>query len=84
VTAARIGERTQGSGTTPTLWDRRRQLASQEILQAAFRLFTQQGYDETTIAQVARETGVSQRALFRYVGARRTPSAAARSGSSLS
>ncbi|GLX48815.1 hypothetical protein Shyhy01_17650 [Streptomyces hygroscopicus subsp. hygroscopicus] len=51
-----------------TLWDRTRQLASQEILDTALRLFTQQGYDETTIAQIAREAGVSQRTLFRYFG----------------
>ncbi|THA22955.1 TetR/AcrR family transcriptional regulator [Streptomyces sp. A1277] len=60
---------TQGKGaTTPTLWDRTRQLAAQEILQTALRLFTHQGYDETTIAQIAREAGVSQRTLFRYFG----------------
>src|SRR3954468_14662114 len=59
----------QGNGaTTSTLWDRTRQLAAQEILQTALRLFTQQGYDETTIAQIAREAGVSQRTLFRYFG----------------
>src|SRR4051795_2960941 len=51
-----------------TLWDRTRQLAAQEILQTALRLFTQQGYDATTIAQIAREAGVSQRTLFRYFG----------------
>jgi AcrR family transcriptional regulator len=51
-----------------TLWDRTRQLAVQEILRTALRLFTQQGYDATTIAQIAREAGVSQRTLFRYFG----------------
>lgn len=51
-----------------TLWDRTRQLASQEILETALRLFIEQGYDETTIAQIAREAGVSQRTLFRYFG----------------
>jgi AcrR family transcriptional regulator len=60
---------TQGKGaTTSTLWDRTRQLAAQEILETALRLFTQQGYDETTVAQIAREAGVSQRTLFRYFG----------------
>lgn len=56
------------SGTSATLWDRTRQLASREILETALRLFTEQGYDETTIAQIAREAGVSQRTLFRYFG----------------
>ncbi|MEY9929506.1 AcrR family transcriptional regulator [Catenulispora sp. GP43] len=51
-----------------TLWDRTRRLASQEILDNALRLFTEQGYDETSIAQIARESGVSQRTLFRYFG----------------
>lgn len=55
---------------TPTLWDRTRQLAAEEILRTALRLFTEQGYDETTIAQIAREAGVSQRTLFRYFGAK--------------
>ncbi|MDT0466667.1 TetR/AcrR family transcriptional regulator [Streptomyces gibsoniae] len=58
------------AGAPPTLWDRTRQLASQEILETALRLFTEQGYDETTIAQIAREAGVSQRTLFRYFGAK--------------
>jgi len=59
----------QGAGgASPTLWDRTRQLASTEILQTALRLFTQQGYDNTTIAQIARDAGVSQRTLFRYFG----------------
>lgn len=53
-----------------TLWDRTRQLASQEILETALRLFTEQGYDETTTAQIAREAGVSQRTLFRCFGSK--------------
>ncbi|MFJ4697197.1 MULTISPECIES: TetR/AcrR family transcriptional regulator [unclassified Streptomyces] len=54
----------------PTLWDRTREMASREILRTALRLFTEQGYDETTIAQIARESGVSQRTLFRYFGSK--------------
>jgi AcrR family transcriptional regulator len=51
-----------------TLWDRTRRPASQEILETALRLFTEQGHDETSTAQIAREAGVSQRTLFRYFG----------------
>ncbi|MFF8595869.1 TetR/AcrR family transcriptional regulator [Streptomyces sp. NPDC015220] len=58
------------TGAPTTLWDRTRQLASQEILETALRLFTEQGYDETTTAQIAREAGVSQRTPFRYFGAK--------------
>lgn len=54
--------------TEPTLWERSRQLAVREILDTAIRLFEEQGYDATTIAQIAREAGISQRSLFRYFG----------------
>ncbi|MGW6057364.1 TetR/AcrR family transcriptional regulator [Streptomyces sp. NPDC055189] len=61
-------EADEAAGAPATLWDRTRQLASREILETALRLFTEQGYDETPIAQIAREAGVSQRTLFRYFG----------------
>ncbi|MFG1664253.1 TetR/AcrR family transcriptional regulator [Streptomyces sp. Y7] len=51
-----------------TLWDRSRQVAVEAILDTAVRLFTEQGYERTTIAQIAREAGISQRSLFRYFG----------------
>jgi AcrR family transcriptional regulator len=51
-----------------TLWDRSRQVAAQAILDTAVRLFAEQGYEQTTIAQIAREGGISQRSLFRYFG----------------
>ncbi|MEU1630972.1 TetR family transcriptional regulator [Streptomyces sp. NPDC020096] len=51
-----------------TLWDRSRQVAVREILDTAVRLFTEQGYEQTTIAQIARDAGISQRSLFRYFG----------------
>ena len=43
-------------------------MAEQEISDAALRLFADQGFEATTIAQIAREAGVSQRTLFRYFG----------------
>ncbi|SEL81826.1 TetR/AcrR family transcriptional regulator [Streptacidiphilus jiangxiensis] len=51
-----------------TLWDRSRQVAVEQILDTAVRLFVEQGYEQTTIAQIAREAGISQRSLFRYFG----------------
>ncbi|OQR63399.1 TetR family transcriptional regulator [Streptomyces maremycinicus] len=45
-------------------------MASQEIRDTAIRLFTAQGYEQTTTDQIARETGVSQRTLFRYFGSK--------------
>lgn len=37
-----------------------------EIEQAAFRMFAQQGFEATTLDDIAREVGVSRRTLFRY------------------
>jgi AcrR family transcriptional regulator len=60
-----------GNGTlVGSLRDRSRQVASQEILRTALRLFVDQGFDETTVAQIAKEAGVSQRTLFRYFGSK--------------
>jgi len=58
------------TGAPTSLRERSRQLATREILQTALRLFSKQGYDETPIAQIALEAGVSQRTLFRYFGAK--------------
>jgi AcrR family transcriptional regulator len=43
-------------------------MAGREISDAALRLFADQGFEATTIAQIAHEAGVSQRTLFRYFG----------------
>jgi len=53
--AARRGRRGRPPGTS------RREL---ELI--ALRLFTAQGFEETTIEQIAAEAGVSRRAFFRY------------------
>lgn len=51
-----------------TLWDRSRQAVVAEIVDTALTLFAEQGYEATTMAQVATRAGVSQRSLFRYFG----------------
>lgn len=53
---------------SPTVWERSRQMAAHEIVATAIRLFTTQGYEQTTTSQIAREAGVSQRTLYRYFG----------------
>ncbi|GLY49566.1 TetR/AcrR family transcriptional regulator [Lentzea sp. NBRC 102530] len=51
-----------------SLWERSRQAAVAEIVDTALTLFEEQGYEATTMAQVASKAGVSQRSLFRYFG----------------
>ena len=38
----------------------------QEIAHAAWLLFAERGYEETTVAEIARAAGVSRRSFFRY------------------
>jgi mycofactocin system transcriptional regulator len=40
--------------------------SSRELRQIALRLFTQNGFESTTIDQIAGEAGVSERTFFRY------------------
>lgn len=45
---------------------RPRSTSSRALEQIALRLFTAQGFESTTIEQVAEEAGVSERTFFRY------------------
>ncbi|WP_405531141.1 TetR/AcrR family transcriptional regulator [Streptomyces avidinii] len=56
------------TATQPSLWDRSRQAVVASIFETAMRLFAERGYEATTIAQIAKEAGISQRSLFRYFG----------------
>jgi AcrR family transcriptional regulator len=51
-----------------SLWARSRQAAYAEITSVAMRLFLDQGFEETTIDQIARTAGISRRSFFRYFG----------------
>ena len=49
-----------------TLRERTRQAVRHSILETASLLFAQQGYEATTVEQIARTAGMSERSFFRY------------------
>jgi len=53
-------------GMTPSLRDRKKDATRQAIEDAAWALFTTQGFDETTIQQIADTANVAPRTFFRY------------------
>jgi len=49
-----------------SLAERKRQLVREELAEAALLLFARQGFEETTVDQIAAAVGVSPRTFFRY------------------
>lgn len=52
---------------TDSYWEQSRQAVRQKVVETGMRLFIEQGFDETTTTQIAKEVGISDRSLFRYV-----------------
>ncbi|MFV2196405.1 TetR family transcriptional regulator [Nocardiopsis sp. LOL_012] len=50
------------------LWTRSRRAAYAEITDVAMGLFLSEGFDATTIDDIARASGISRRSFFRYFG----------------
>jgi len=44
----------------------RKRLTTRELILAGFDLFARQGYDDTTVEQIAEQVGISKRTFFRY------------------
>ena len=51
---------------TNSLQSRKRQLVQDAIYDAAIDLFSMNGFDETTVEEVAEAAGISRRSFFRY------------------
>ncbi|MFF5372762.1 TetR/AcrR family transcriptional regulator [Streptomyces sp. NPDC013187] len=56
------------SAAKPGLRERMRATVQAEVTDVALRLFTEQGFDGTTVDQIAAEAGLSRASLFRYFG----------------
>jgi len=60
----RVRRRTEEPGLT--LAERKRRLVRDELAEAALRLLARQGFEETTVDELAAAAGVSRRTFFRY------------------
>jgi AcrR family transcriptional regulator len=58
-----------GRGATgPGLRNRMREAMRAEVVETAFRLFAEQGFEHTTVDQIAAAAGLSRTTFFRYFG----------------
>lgn len=57
---------TQIEAPVPGLRQRKKQRTREELVEAGIRLFLAQGYEKTTVDQIAAAVEVSQRTFFRY------------------
>jgi AcrR family transcriptional regulator len=54
----------------PTLMERRRQSAMEEIVDVALDLFVRNGFEATTVESIAATAGCSPRTFYRYFGSK--------------
>ena len=64
--AAAGGTAAEPSGAGPRRVTAQRQQMRQDLAAAAMELFANQGYEETTVDQIAAAAGVARRTFFRY------------------
>ncbi|ATG46253.1 TetR family transcriptional regulator [Celeribacter ethanolicus] len=61
-----MSDREEAGGEASPKFRRRKEARPDELLDAALDLFTEQGFDRTTVEQIARRAGVSKGALYLY------------------
>jgi len=61
---------TAPASAQPTLRNRAARAVRAEIAAVAVRLFLEQGFDKTTVDQIATEAGLSRASFFRYFGSK--------------
>ncbi len=61
----------RGEASHPTTRGRRPSTTREDVARVALDLFNRQGYDETTVDQIAAAVGVSRRTFFRYYESKR-------------
>ena len=64
--ARRAVSRRPAAPAPTALQQRKRQLVRQEIAHAAWLLFAERGYEDTTVGEIARAASISRRSFFRY------------------
>ncbi|MBT2337153.1 TetR family transcriptional regulator [Variovorax paradoxus] len=64
----RTAASTRGPAAQPSLRERTRDAMRAEVIEVAFRLFAEQGFDKTTVEQIAAQAGLSRTTFFRYFG----------------
>jgi AcrR family transcriptional regulator len=67
-TSSARGGTSAPASASASLRDRTRRAMQAEVSAVAFRLFADQGFDGTTVDQIAAEAGLSRTTFFRYFG----------------